>query len=79
MGIDQHEAGTVVTDAAITIVLAGYFAGLEARGADILTLCLAAYEGTDALDIWIPATTSLAHGVRDIVAKAGPFAADIAV
>ena len=79
MGINQHQTRTVITDAAITMELAGYFAGLEARGADILTLCLATYEGTDALDIWIPATTGLTHGVRDIVAKAGAFAADIAV
>ncbi len=40
---------------------------------------MSAYEGTDTLNIWIPAATSLAHGVRDIVAKAGAFAADIAV
>ena len=40
---------------------------------------MSAYESTDALNIWIPATTCLAHGVRDIVAKAGAFAADIAV
>ncbi len=59
--------------------LASYFAGLEAGRADILSLCLSANEGADALNIWIPATTSLAHGVRDIVAKAGAFAADIAV
>ena len=54
------------------------FAGFKARRADVLTLALSAYESADALDIWIPATTCLTHGVRDIVAKAGALAADIA-
>jgi len=36
-------------------------------------------EGANTLNIWVPAATGLAHGVRDIVAKAGAFAADIAV
>ncbi len=59
--------------------LTSYFASLKARRADVLTLGMSAYESTDALDIWIPAATGLTHGVRDIVAKAGAFAADIAV
>jgi hypothetical protein len=40
---------------------------------------VSANEGADALNIRIPAATCLTQGVRDIVAKAGAFAADIAV
>ncbi len=44
-----------------TAVLADCFTGLHARGADVLTLGDSANECTDALDIWVPATTCLTH------------------
>ena len=43
-----------------------------------MALGVAVYESTDALDIWVPAATSTAVGVRDIISKAWAFATDIA-
>ena len=43
-----------------------------------MALGVTVYESTNALDIWIPATTGTAIRVRDIVAKARAFATDIA-
>ncbi|MEY2732283.1 MAG: hypothetical protein RLZZ523_154 [Actinomycetota bacterium] len=37
--------------------LASNFSGLEAGSTDVLTLGVTVYKSTDALDIWIPATT----------------------
>jgi hypothetical protein len=55
------------------------FAGLQAGGANVLTLWSGSDQCAYALDVWIPAATRLAHRVGDVVAKAGAFAADIAV
>ncbi len=59
--------------------LASYFASLQARRADILTLRCSANKGTNALDIWIPTAAGLAHGVGDVIAEAWSFAAYVAV
>ena len=40
--------------------LAVYFSSFQARSADILPLGIAIYERTDALNIWVPTTTSTA-------------------
>ena len=44
-----------------TAGLADCLASLHARCANVLTLRDSTDKGTDALDIWIPATTCLAH------------------
>ena len=59
--------------------LAQNLAGLETRRTDVLTLGGACYQGTDSLDIWIPSAASLAHRVRDVIAKTRAFATDVAV
>lgn len=59
--------------------LAENLSSLKTGRADILTLGGSSDEGTDALDIWIPTTAGLAHGVRDVVTKARAFATDVAV
>ena len=58
--------------------LADCLASLHAGCADVLTLGDATDEGANALDIWVPATASLAHGVRNVIAKAWALATDVA-
>jgi len=58
--------------------LASNLAGLEAAGADVLTLGCTSNLGLYALDIWIPAAAGLAHRVGDAVAEAWSFAANVA-
>lgn len=59
--------------------LAENLSSLKTGRADVLTLGSSSDQGTDALDIWIPTTAGLAHGVRDVVTKARAFATDVAV
>lgn len=59
--------------------LAENLSSLQTGGTDILTLGSSSDQSTDALDIWIPTTAGLAHGVRDVVTKARAFATDVAV
>ena len=40
--------------------LASDLSSLEAGSADVLTLGVAVYKSTDALDVWIPAATGTA-------------------
>jgi hypothetical protein len=58
---------------------AGYFPGLDARGADIQLLGRATHERANRLDIGIPATGRTTVRVRDAVAEARTLAADVTI
>lgn len=55
--------------------LTKYFAGFQARSADVLAFGEAVDEGADGLDVGIPPATGAALGMGNIVTEAGGFAA----
>lgn len=79
MGVDKRYRGGHALTLKKKSELAENLSSLKAGGTNILTLGSPSNQGTDALNIWIPTTAGLAHGVRDVVTKTRAFATDVAV
>ena len=57
----------------------GFLPGLHALGAQVNAFLDASHGHVDTLQVDVPTTLGMAHGVTDIVAELWPFAATVAL